>query len=98
MARFRLAGRSFDLAQKDFEDAVKGIEPGPIYKYAVTIGRRRFAPKDVVARATRVGPAEFTTQEALRVLRSVGVVAEQLEAGEMHAKGPRKIRSQRKPE
>src|SRR5262245_35841818 len=74
MATFRLAGRSFDLDREDFERAVRGVEPGPISKYAVPLGGLRYPPKQVVALATRAGAAEFQTQEALRVLRLVGIL------------------------
>ena len=72
MARFILRGKAFKLERKDVENAVKGKEPGPVYKYAVTIGGKEWPIKQVVGLATQLQSAEFTAHDAYRVLRKIG--------------------------
>ena len=72
MAKFILRGRTFDLEQKDFQNAVRGKEPENIQKYAVTIGGKEFPIKQVVRLTTKLDSAEFTAHDAYRVLRKVG--------------------------
>lgn len=72
MARFILRRKAFDLERKDIENAVKGQDPGPIYKYAVTIAGKEWPIKQVVGLATKLQSAEFTAHDAYRVLRKIG--------------------------
>ena len=70
--RFRLAGRDVELAPEDLAKAAWGLKPAPVRKYAIEVGGRRYPPKQLVARMTGLGLSEFTTQEAIRVMRVLG--------------------------
>lgn len=72
MPRFVLRGNSYDLQQADISRAVKGIEPGPIRLYAITLDDRQFPIKQVVSLATGVSVAEFTAHDAFRILKKLG--------------------------
>lgn len=72
MARFILRGKAFTLERKDIENAVKGEEPGPIRKYAVSVNGKEWPIKQVVGLATKYQSADFTAHDAYRVLRKIG--------------------------
>ena len=81
MASFRVAGHSFTLTPEQVEAAMRHVEPEGIRAYKVRIAGRDFPPKQVLTRATGLLPADFTTQEAARVLRRLGFRLEAAEAG-----------------
>jgi hypothetical protein len=72
MARFILRGKSYSFERKDVENAVKGKEPGTIYKYAVTIHGKEYPIKQVIRLLMSLDSAEFTAHDAYRVLRKIG--------------------------
>ncbi len=72
MTTARVAGHDFDLTALSVERAVAGIDPEPIQEHYVVIGRRRYPPKQVLAEATGLDRADFTTHQARAVLRRLG--------------------------
>jgi hypothetical protein len=73
--RFTISGRQFELDHDRVERAVVGILPDPVREHYVVVGGRRFPPKQVVARATGLDRADFTTHQARRVLKRLGFTA-----------------------
>jgi len=66
---FTIAGKSYKLSREQVINAVKGIEPQKISKYAVKIGSKRYPPKQVVAEALNIPAIAFTTQYAYNILQ-----------------------------
>jgi hypothetical protein len=72
---FTIAGESFDLEHETVERAVDGVLPDPVREHYVVVGGRRFPPKQVIADATGLDRADFTTHQARRVLKRLGFAA-----------------------
>lgn len=68
----RMAGEDFDLTPSSIEQAVEGIDPEPIREHYAVVGGRRYPPKQVMAAATGLDRADFTTHQARAVLRRLG--------------------------
>jgi hypothetical protein len=75
MPPFQIAGQSFQLDRESVESAVAEDLPEPIQEHYVVVGGRRYPPKQVVALATGLDRADFTTHHARRVLKRLGFVA-----------------------
>lgn len=72
MTTARVAGRHFDLTDSSVQAAVEGLDPEPIHEHYAIIGGRRYPPKQVLAAATGLDRADFTTHQARAVLRRLG--------------------------
>lgn len=72
MTTARVAGLAFDLTANSVEQAVAGVDPEPIREHYVTVGGRRYPPKQVLAEVTGLDRADFTTHQARAVLRRLG--------------------------
>jgi len=70
--RFVIRGRPFDLTPEAVVAAIAGVPPDPLVRYAVRIGDHWYPPKQVLARATGLPPAAFTTQDAYRIVSRLG--------------------------
>ncbi|MGH8906867.1 MAG: SCO5918 family protein [Egibacteraceae bacterium] len=68
----RVAGEDFELDASSVERALAAIDPEPIKEHYVVIGARRYPPKQVVAAATGLDRADFTTHQARSILRRLG--------------------------
>jgi hypothetical protein len=75
MIRFTISGEVFDLEPEVVEEAVEGLLPDPVQEHYVVVSGRRFPPKQVIACATGLDRADFTTHQARRVLKRLGFVA-----------------------
>jgi hypothetical protein len=75
MARFTVAGHQVELEHEDVERSVDGLLPDPVHEHYVVVEGRRFPPKQVLARATGLDRADFTTHQARRILKRLGFVA-----------------------
>ncbi len=73
MTTARIAGHDFDLTSAAIGAAAEGIEPEPIRDHYVVVGGRRYPPKQVLAAATGLDRADFTTHQARAVLRRLGL-------------------------
>jgi hypothetical protein len=75
MPVFRIAGHPCQLETPDIERMAAGLLPEPVREHYVVIAGRRFPPKQVIACATGIDRADFTTHQARRVLRRLGFQA-----------------------
>jgi hypothetical protein len=94
VARFTISGHEFELGRRDIEECLTGLLPDPVHEHYVVVRGRRFPPKQVLACATGVDRADFTTHQARRILRRLGFVAarratEREADGERGGTGPR---------
>ncbi len=69
---FTLNGTVHRLTPQQVATSVEGWPPPPVKKYGVRIGRRTFPIKDVLAKALRIPPASFTSQQAYGILMRLG--------------------------
>jgi|SRR5688572_12260867 len=72
MTTARVAGQDFDLTASAVEQVVSSLEPEPIHEHYVVVRGRRYPPKQVLASATGLDRADFTTHQARAVLRRLG--------------------------
>lgn len=70
--KFTLRGKPFEKRREDFVRAVKTIEPGPVRKYSVLIGGKRYPIRQVLAAVTELPAIAITSQDAFRVLEKFG--------------------------
>jgi hypothetical protein len=70
-----VAGRQFQLDQVNVEHALDGALPEPLREHFVVVGGRRWPPKQVLALATGLDRADFTTHQARRILSRLGFPA-----------------------
>jgi len=70
---FTLRGRRFRMRRQDFIDAVSGQSPQPLLTWAVDIDGTWYPPKQIVRTGT--GASQFTSHEAIAVLRRFGFEA-----------------------
>jgi hypothetical protein len=75
MPRFTISGQQFELDPAGVEDAVRGRLPDPVHGHYVVVAGRRFPPKQVLACATGLDRADFTTHHARRILKRLGFTA-----------------------
>jgi hypothetical protein len=75
MPRFTVAGQQFELEQSEIEHCLDGRLPDPVREHYVVVLGRRFPPKQVLACATGLDRADFTTHQARRILKRLGFVA-----------------------
>jgi hypothetical protein len=67
---FIVNGRHHSLTKQEVEARLRGVTPGPIYRYAIEVNGVLYPVKQVFAVAT--GVDQFTTQRARDVLRRLG--------------------------
>jgi hypothetical protein len=93
MAQFTVSGHEFDLEREGVERCITGQLPDPVLEHYVVVQGRRFPPKQVLACATGLDRADFTTHQARRILKRLGFVAARASAAtetelETGAQGP----------
>jgi hypothetical protein len=71
----QISGRQFELDARRIVRAVSRALPEPVRDHYVVIEGRRFPPKQVIALATGLDRADFTTHQARRILRRLGFAA-----------------------
>jgi hypothetical protein len=64
--------KRYELTREDFIRAVKNVDPARVQRYSVTIGRRQYPTRQVVALATGRPTIEFTSAAAYRILQKFG--------------------------
>lgn len=72
MAVARVAGQDFDFTPEGVDRALARVEPEPIQEHYVIVAGRRYPPKQVLAAATGLDRADFTTHQARAILRRLG--------------------------
>ena len=73
MTTARISGLDFNLTPAGIESVASELEPEPIRDHYVVVGGRRYPPKQVLAAATGLDRADFTTHQARAVLRRLGL-------------------------
>jgi hypothetical protein len=71
----QISGQRFDLDTRRIARAVSRVLPEPVRDHYVVIEGRRYPPKQVIALATGLDRADFTTHQARRILRRLGFTA-----------------------
>jgi hypothetical protein len=71
----QISGQQFDLDPHRIVRAVSRALPEPVRDHYVVIEGRRYPPKQVIALATGLDRADFTTHQARRILRRLGFTA-----------------------
>jgi hypothetical protein len=71
----RIARQPFVLDAAAVEAAATAVLPEPLVDHYVVVGGRRYPPKQVIALATGLDRADFTTHQARGVLRRLGFIA-----------------------
>ena len=72
MRTVTVAGKQFELTSRAVERAVGRSLPEPVKDHFVVVSGRRWPPKQVLALATGLDRADFTTHQARRVLTRLG--------------------------
>ncbi len=70
--RFRLRGKAYSLTRTEVEDAVEHAAPGDVDTYFVTVGGKKYPPKQVLSLALDVSPSDFISTDATRTLMKLG--------------------------
>jgi hypothetical protein len=73
-----VAKQRFELRREQVERAMRGVLPEPISSHYVTIGPRRYPPKQVIGLLTGLDRADFTSHQARRILMGLGFPAGRL--------------------
>ncbi len=68
----QVAGHDFELDPVVIENALADVDPEPIKEHYVVSAGRRYPPKQVLAEATGLDRADFTTHQARSILRRLG--------------------------
>jgi hypothetical protein len=71
----QISGQQFELDPRRIVRAVARALPEPVRDHYVVIEGRRYPPKQVIALATGLDRADFTTHQARRILRRLGFTA-----------------------
>ncbi len=69
---FILRGHMITLSRDQITTAMTGLAAQPMVKYGVQLKDHWYPPKQVVAVATGLPVAAFTTQDAYRILHRLG--------------------------
>lgn len=72
MPDFTIAGQRCRLDSPEIEALAAAVLPEPPREHYVVIAGRRFPPKQVIACATGIDRADFTTHQARRILKRLG--------------------------
>jgi len=75
MPRFTIARTRFELAADGVERIARDLLPDPVRVHYVVVAGRRFPPKQLIAAATGLDRADFTTHQARRILTRLGFSA-----------------------
>jgi hypothetical protein len=79
---FIVNGQRYSPTRQEVEARLRGVSPGPIYRYAVEVNGTLYPVKQVFAIMTGLDYSNFTTQRARDVLRRFGF------SEQPHASGP----------
>ncbi len=74
-ATFILRGRQYQLTAEEVERRLRDASPRAPGRYGVRVGARVFPAKQVLAEALGLRPADFSTQDAVRILGNIGLRA-----------------------
>lgn len=84
-----IAGQTIELDPARVEAIARTLEPERIQTYVVTIGGRRFPPKQVLAAVSGLDRGDFISTQARSILQRLGfTVARQQEAATTEEESP----------
>ncbi len=73
---FTLRGKEYRLSRKQVEEVLRSVPAQRVEKYCVVVNYRPYPPKQALAAALTMlfdrAPADFTTQDATRILSALG--------------------------
>jgi hypothetical protein len=72
VVEYTLGGQRRELSAQEVERTAAGIEPGPIRTHAVRVGGMLFPVKQIFGAAAHIDIADFTTNQARRILKRLG--------------------------
>ena len=78
MTQFQVAHQLVELDRDAVREALARVLPEPIQEHYVVVRGRRYPPKQVIACATGLDRADFTTHQARRILLRLGFTAARL--------------------
>ena len=70
--RIILKGKAYDISREEVEKKMKGRQPEPIRKYFMIVNGVKYPPKQIIAEVLDLGRVEFTTLDAVNILRRLG--------------------------
>jgi len=76
--RFILKGKAYDLTKEKVEEKMQKVPPEVIRQYYVIVNGKKYPPKQVISKVLGLGRVEFTTMDAVNILRRLGFEIEQL--------------------
>lgn len=72
MVRFILKGRVYLLDKGSIEKKMENIQPELVRQYYVEVNKRKYPPKQIISMTLGLGKVEFTTMDAVNILRRLG--------------------------
>jgi len=70
---FTVGGKAFSIGRQEVERKLKGVQPEPIRQYCVTVNGWDYPVKQAIEVSVGLLRSGFTTQDAIRVLRKLGL-------------------------
>jgi len=70
--RFVLKRKAYELSKEEVEEKMKKVAPEVIRKHYVVIIEMKFPPKQVLGEVLGLGRVEFTTMDAVNILKRLG--------------------------
>lgn len=67
--RFILRGKAYELTKEEIERKMQNVSPEVIRQYYVVVNDEKFPPKQVLGEVLDLGRVEFTTMDAINILR-----------------------------
>lgn len=73
MPQFTVGGVQFDLSREDVEKKLKAVLPEPVRELFIEVNDNRFPIKQALSEATGLQRGMFTSHDAMRVFRKLGI-------------------------
>jgi len=70
--RFILKGKAYELRKEEVEEKMQRVTPEVIRKHYVVIIEMKFPPKQVLGEILDLGRVEFTSMDAVNILKRLG--------------------------
>ena len=73
---FTIGGRQHSVSVSRVTKGLSGVEPQPVARYFVTVNGNRYPLKQAFSKGTGLPPVAFNSQQAYRILTSIGLEVE----------------------
>jgi hypothetical protein len=70
--RFILKNKVYEISKDDVIEKMRGVQPEVFRKYYIQINNMQYPPKQIIARVLELGRVEFTTMDAINILKRLG--------------------------